>query len=186
MSRYVVQDMTESARPRAAEQPRKTTLSAGGPETRATLLWVSLFLASGSCGCSTVRVDRRPSTRHQQSRQGTTRAARMFTAESRRIAIETASVLRTSDALPQNCSNGSKGMLFSVDRLFHRRSCIVDNRGMMLHAFVSRIGTRSRLLRTHFSRDWPETFRNRGTYLSITVSTIIFIAFHFDTDKCHR
>ena len=125
MSRYVVQDMTESARPRAAEQPRKTTLSAGGPETRATLLWVSLFLASGSCGCSTVRVDRRPSTRHQQSRQGTTRAARMFTAESRRIAIETASVLRTSDALPQNCSNGSKGMLFSVDRLFHRRSCIV-------------------------------------------------------------
>jgi hypothetical protein len=31
-----------------------------------------------------------------------------------------------TDALPQNCSNGSKGMLFSVDRLFHRRSCIVE------------------------------------------------------------
>ena len=114
--------MTESARPRAAEQPRDKKSSTGGPKAGATFLWVSLIPAFGSCGCSTVRVDRRPSTRDRWSQQRVTRAAyKLLRTAPRRSAIETVSELRTTDALPHNFFGSRKKMLFFVDRLFHRR-----------------------------------------------------------------
>ena len=109
--------MTVSVLPRLAEQPRYISSSAAGPLAGATLIFVSLFPARGSYGCSTGSVDRRPSTPTQQSHSRIKRAAVVtLEVDSRHAAIE------TTDALPKNFTFGGDGLLFFVDKLFHRRT----------------------------------------------------------------
>ena len=112
--------MTESARPRLAEQPSDGTSSAGGPPAGATRLWGSLFPASGSCGCSTGGVAPRPTT---PARQSHPRMKRIAFENSKPVSQRSA--LETTDALPKNFSFGGNGLLFPIDRLFHRRFYIV-------------------------------------------------------------
>ena len=109
--------MTERVEPRDAEQPRDEKSSAGGPPAGATESLGSLFPASGFRGCSTGGVASRPATPTRQSNSKRKRAAlEMEEVVPRRSALE------TTDALPKNSSLGGNGMLFSIDRLFHRRS----------------------------------------------------------------
>ena len=109
--------MTESEVARDAEQPRDETSLAGGPPSGATERGGSLFPAVGFRGCSTGGVDQRPSTPAWQSSPRMKRSAfEMEEVASRRSAIE------TTDALPKNFILGGNRMLFSLDRLFHRRS----------------------------------------------------------------
>ena len=109
--------MIEKVTPRGAEQPRDITSSAGGPPAGRTFLKMSILPAGGSCGRSTGGVDRRPSP---QARQSFSRkewsAIDVSGVESRRSAIE------TTDALPKNLLAGDNRMLFSIDKLFHRRT----------------------------------------------------------------
>lgn len=109
--------MTESVRPRLAEQPIDHASSAEGPAAGATILRMSLFPASGYCGCSTGGVDQRPSTPTRQSHPEVKRVAHVM----KEVVSKRRSAIETTDALPKNFPFGGNGLLFSIDRLFHRR-----------------------------------------------------------------
>ena len=112
----VVQPMTESARPRDAEQPSDDTSSVAGPPAGVTALWGSLIPASGSSGCSTGGVAPRPTTPARQSHWRVKKVALENTE-----VVSKRSALETTDALPKNFVLGGNGLIFSLDRLFHRR-----------------------------------------------------------------
>jgi hypothetical protein len=109
--------MTESVRLKVAEQPSDISSSVEGPPAGTTFLSVSIFPASGSCGCSMGSVDPRPLTQTHQSQSEKNSVA--FEIEN---VVPRQSALETTDALPKNFSFGGNGLLFFVDRLFHRRS----------------------------------------------------------------
>jgi len=110
--------MTESARPRLAEQPMDHVSSAVGPAAGATFRMMSLFPAYGFGGCSSGGDDQRPSTPTAQSHPEKKRVEQ----KKNEVVSKRRSALVTTDALPKNFSPGGIGILFSIDRLFHRRS----------------------------------------------------------------
>lgn len=106
--------MTGAALPRLADRPRGYMSSVEGPPAGATHLWGSP--AFGSCGRSTGFVDPRPSVEIPAAPAREARC-RILVRD-----IATASSLGTTDALPRNfVFFGGNGLVFSVDRLFHRR-----------------------------------------------------------------
>ena len=104
--------------PRLTEQPRDDRSLNERPKAGATYLWVSLSPAFGSYGCSTDGVDRKPTMSSDRSH------LKMTTVPVETLQVEPTrrSALVTTDALPKNIPLGSNGLLFSIDRLFHRRS----------------------------------------------------------------
>jgi hypothetical protein len=105
--------MTDSVRPRDAEQPRDSASSAGEPKAVKTLKRVSFFTAFDSSGCSGVGVAPRPSTRQSQPSKNS--VLEKIEVDSKRSANE------TTDALSKNLNLDGKRLVFLVDRLFHRR-----------------------------------------------------------------
>ena len=109
--------MTESVSPRLVEQPIDKKSPTVGSPTGETSHKMSLFPASDSFYFTTGRVDQRPSTQSERS------LSKMKRTEVDSVEIlEVRSALVTTDALPKNWIFGGNGMLFSIDRLFHRRS----------------------------------------------------------------
>jgi hypothetical protein len=109
-----VSDGRRYGRKRSNGQP---LLSVAGPPAGATALWGSLIPASGSSGCSTGGVAPRPTTPARQSHWRVKKVALENTE-----VVSKRSALETTDALPKNFVLGGNGLIFSLDRLFHRRS----------------------------------------------------------------
>ncbi len=111
--------MTGKKIPRLTEQPINTRSSNKRPTAGATLLRVSLFPAFGSYGCSIDGVNIKPTVPSERSH------LKMTIVPEKTIQVEPMrrSALVTTDALLKKKLLGSDALLFSVDRLFHRRSC---------------------------------------------------------------
>ena len=109
--------MAESVSSRIVEQSIDKTSSTEGPNAGEVFTNIPLYPAFGSFDDSVERVDQRPSTQSERSNSKMKRT-KIVTVKLLGVRSE----LATTDALTENCILGGNGTLFSLDRLFHRRS----------------------------------------------------------------
>lgn len=134
--------------PRPTEQPRDDRSLNERPKTGATQKWVSLPPAFGSCGCSTDGVDRKPTMSSEKSHLKMT----IVPTETLQVEPTRRSALVTADALPKNLSSGGNELVFSIDRLFHRRFISGTQQSRSLFPSLARL-----------SESWSISFDRRST-----------------------